>query len=93
LHTYTDLAIRGVVVNMLLVQYVGSVGISAFTAANTLLGLFWAIPNGMLAVSRMLISISVGEEDRKTLVDTKALWQQHSGEDRSGLLRPCLSDL
>ena len=63
-------AVRGMVVNMLVTQYVGAVGLSAFTAANTLLSFFWAIPAGMMYVSRMLISISVGEEDRKTLTDT-----------------------
>ncbi len=39
------------------------------TAANSLLGLVWAIPGGMLAVSRLIISVSVGEEDRQTLTD------------------------
>ena len=60
-------ALRGILVNMLTLRFVGSVGISAFTAANSFLGLFWAIPGGMLAVSRMLISVSVGEEDRESL--------------------------
>ena len=63
-------AIRGLIVNMLIIQFVGSAGLSAFAAANTLLGLVWAIPAGMVNVSRMLISISVGEEDRQTLTDT-----------------------
>ena len=62
--------IRGFIVNLLIVQFVGAAGISAFAAANTLLGIVWAVPAGMLNVSRMLISISVGEEDRRTLVDT-----------------------
>lgn len=52
---------------MLTMSFVGSVGISAFAAANSFLGLFWALPSGMLAVSRMLISVSVGEEDRESL--------------------------
>ena len=60
---------RGLIVNNLLNIFVGSVGISAFAAANNLLGIFWAIPGGMLAVSRMVISVSVGEEDRQTLTD------------------------
>ena len=60
---------RGLIVNKLLGIFVGSVGISAFAAANNFLGLIWAIPAGMLAVSRMLISVSVGEEDRQTLTD------------------------
>ena len=60
---------RGLIVNWLLEIYVGSVGVSAFAAANNLMGIFWALPAGMLAVSRMLISVSVGEEDRQTLTD------------------------
>ena len=62
--------IRGFIVNMLITQYVGTNGLSALAAANTLLGLAWAVPNGMLNVSRMMISVSVGEEDRQTLTDT-----------------------
>ncbi len=61
--------LRGFIVNSLLVAYVGSAGISAFTAADTLLRIAWALPTGMLAVSRMLISISIGEEDKQTLTD------------------------
>ena len=60
---------RGLIVNKLLELFVGSVGISAFAAANNLLALVWAIPCGMQAVSRMVISVSVGEEDRQTLTD------------------------
>ena len=60
---------RGLIVNGLLGSFVGSAGISAFAAANNLLGIVWAIPAGMLAVSRMMISVSVGEEDRRTLAD------------------------
>ena len=67
--SYGYQSLRGVIVNSLILKYVGSVGISAFTAANSLMGLFWAVPGGMLAVSRMMISISVGEEDRQTLAD------------------------
>ena len=60
---------RGLIVNQLLGIYVGSVGISAFATANNFLGLIWSIPGGMLAVSRLVISVSVGEEDRQTLAD------------------------
>ncbi len=62
-------ALRGLIVNALVAAYVGSVGISACTAADALLRVFWAVPMGMQAVSRMMISISVGEEDRQTLTD------------------------
>lgn len=61
--------IRGLIVNGLVTAYVGSVGLSAFGACNNLLSIFWAIPGGMLAVSRLMISVSVGEEDRQTLTD------------------------
>ncbi len=67
--SYGYQTLRGFIVNGLITAFVGSVGLSAFTAANTLLGFVWALPGGMLAVSRMLISISVGEEDRQTLTD------------------------
>lgn len=61
--------IRGFIVNKLLTIYIGSVGLSAFATANNLLSVFWAIPAGMLAVSRMIMSVSIGEEDRQTLID------------------------
>ena len=60
---------RGLIVNWLLEAFVGSIGISAFATVNSLLGFFWAVPLGMLAVSRMMISVSIGEQDRQTLTD------------------------
>lgn len=63
-------ALRGAIVNSLILTYVGGVGISAFTAANSILSFFWQVPCGMIMVSRMMISVSVGEEDRKSLTDT-----------------------
>ena len=60
---------RGLIVNHLLEVFVGSVGISAFAAGDNIMRIFWSIPAGMLAVSRMLISVSIGEEDRQTLAD------------------------
>ena len=62
-------AIRGLVLNSMILGAVGSAGLSAFSACNSFMPLFWAIPTGMMAVSRMLISVSVGEEDRQTLKD------------------------
>ena len=61
--------LRGLTVNRLLETCVGGIGISAFTACNNFLGLFWAIPAGFVAVSRMITSVSIGEEDRQTLTD------------------------
>lgn len=61
---------RCVIVNYLLLTHVGAVGISAFAASNALLAIVWAYPFGMMAVSRMILSISYGEEDRRSMVDT-----------------------
>jgi len=66
-HAYQT--IRGFIVNALILSYVGTGGLSAFSACNTFLTIFWSVPIGMVTVSRMLIGISMGEEDRKTLTD------------------------
>ena len=63
------LTFRGLILNELLDNYIGSAGISAFATTNNLLNIFWAVQAGMLTVSRLLMSISVGEEDRTTLVN------------------------
>ncbi len=62
--------LRGLLVNWKIQAVVGTVGISAWATANTFLGIFWAIPAGMMAVSRLIISVSIGEEDRRSLIDT-----------------------
>ena len=61
--------VRGLVLNRLIEANVGSVGISAYAATDNLLKIFWAIPTGMLAVSRLMISVCIGEEDRQSLTD------------------------
>ena len=60
---------RCFIVNGLLLRYTGTLGLSSFAASNSLLSVIWAIPFGMTAVSRILISIFVGEEDRQSLTD------------------------
>jgi anti-sigma regulatory factor (Ser/Thr protein kinase) len=60
---------RCFIVNALLLTYVGSAGLAAFAASNSLLAIIWAVPFGMVAVGRMVFSISRGEEDRRTLID------------------------
>ena len=60
---------RCLIINFRVLEYVGAVGISAFAASNSLLAVIWAIPFGMMAVARMLFSISIGEQDRRSLVD------------------------
>ena len=61
--------IRVFTLNWLMATFVGKAGISAYTASGNLIVLFWAIPSGMLAVSRLMMSVSKGEEDRQTLTD------------------------
>ena len=61
--------LRCLFVNYLILKFVGSVGLSSFAASNALMALFWPIPYGMMAVSRMLFSISIGEEDRASMVN------------------------
>ena len=60
---------RCLIVNALVLTFVGSVGLSSFAASNSLLAVFWAGPFGMMAVTRMLVSVSLGEEDRTGLVE------------------------
>ncbi|WP_026512151.1 MATE family efflux transporter [Butyrivibrio sp. LC3010] len=62
--------LRCVIVNYLIIAYVGTVGISSFAASNSVMAIFWPVVFGMMAVSRMLYSISVGEKDRRSLIDT-----------------------
>ena len=61
--------LRGFILNALILQFAGNAGLSAFAASNALLGLVWSLPTAMVAVSRMLIGISIGEEDRRSLTD------------------------
>lgn len=61
--------LRGFILNHLIEIYVGSIGISAFAAVENVMRIFWSVPIAMLAVSRLMISVSYGEEDRQTLSD------------------------
>ncbi len=67
--SYGYQTLRSYLVNLMILQFVGSVGVSAFSASDSILRFFWAVPTAMLSVSRMMISVNVGEEDRKTLAD------------------------
>lgn len=60
---------RCIFVNMLILRYVGSIGLSAFAAVNSVMAVFWPVVFGMVAVTRMLLSIAIGEEDRKSVAD------------------------
>ena len=67
--TYVYQTARGLIVNNLMETYIGSVAISAFATSDYVMRIFWAVPTGMIAVSRMMISVAAGEEDRQTLAD------------------------
>ena len=60
---------RAIIVNMLILQFVGSVGLSSFAAVNSVMAVLWPVIFGMLAVMRMLLSISIGEEDHRSVVN------------------------
>ncbi len=62
-------ALRALIVNGLITAYIGSAGLSASATVMSFLGIFWAIPAAMMTVSRMLMSVSIGEEDRQSLTD------------------------
>ena len=67
--SYGYQTLRGFIVNALLMTYVGAAGVSALASSDNLLRIAWGLPGGMMAVSRMVMSISMGEEDRQTLTD------------------------
>lgn len=60
---------RCVIVTILILKYIGSIGLSAFAAVNSVMAVFWPVAFGMMAVMRMLLGISIGEEDRKSVAD------------------------
>lgn len=60
---------RTLAVNSIVMHYVRSVGVSSLTAVNSVMSILWTIPFGMVAVSRILMGISFGEQDRKDLTD------------------------
>lgn len=62
-------AVRGLLVNTMILRFVGSDGLSAYGAAGSLLEVCWALPFGMEIVCRMLFSVSIGEEDKRSLTD------------------------
>lgn len=62
-------AVLGFILNALIVMYVGSAGLSAYAATQAVMIMVGIIPFGMIQVARMLMSVSIGEEDRKSLTD------------------------
>ena len=77
---------RCFVVNLLLIRYVASLGLSVFAAVNSVMAVFWPVPFGMMAVTRMMLGVSLGEEDRKSVSDIMRI-----GILRGGLLQVCIT--
>ena len=61
------LAIRGMVINRILLTYAGNDGLSAMSAFNMISGLFIAYCLGNGSAVRMLVSVFVGEEDKSSM--------------------------
>lgn len=61
------LALRGIVINRILLRYEGGDGLSAMSAFSMVSGIFiaYCLANG--AVVRMLVSVFVGEEDKTSI--------------------------
>ena len=57
------------IANTLLLTYVGADGLAAVSSVMSLVEVFWAVPDGMEIVARVLFSVSVGEEDKHSLTD------------------------
>lgn len=64
------LAVRGIVLNAMLLRYSGNDGVSALAALNTCGGLLYAVTAGLGSATRLLVSIYVGEEDPRSLTVT-----------------------
>lgn len=62
------LAIRGVMLNALLLKTAGNDGISALSALNTFGYLLYAVTAGLAAATRLLVSVYIGEEDRDSII-------------------------
>ncbi|MCR4656358.1 MAG: ATP-binding protein [Lachnospiraceae bacterium] len=67
------LAIRGIVINRVLLRYSGNDGLSALSAFNMVSGFLIAYCLGNGSVVRMLISVFVGEEDIDSMKNTLKL--------------------
>lgn len=61
-------AVRGTILNMIMLTFVGEAGVAAFGAISTFGGMFFAATAGVASATRLLTSVYVGEEDRTGLI-------------------------
>ena len=62
------LALRGVIINALLIKYSGNDGLGALSALNNFGNLFYAATAGVASATRLLVSVYIGEEDRTSII-------------------------
>ncbi|MCR4814618.1 MAG: polysaccharide biosynthesis C-terminal domain-containing protein [Lachnospiraceae bacterium] len=60
--------IRGIVINRIILHFVGEDGLSAFSAIGSFGCVYWAVPAGVTSAVIVLGSVYVGEEDRAGLI-------------------------
>ena len=60
--------IRGFAFNAIIISRIGDAGLAALSTYSVINNLLWSVPAGILAVGRLLLSVSYGEEDRENLV-------------------------
>lgn len=58
---------RAILLNMIMLRFIGNEGVSAFSAVNSFGSLYYAVTAGVSTSARVLASIYVGEEDRAGL--------------------------
>lgn len=61
-------ALRGILLNTLLLSTAGNAGVSALSALNSFGYLLYAFTAGIATATRLLGSVYIGEEDRKSLI-------------------------
>lgn len=62
------MSLRSIILNFIILKFIGQTGMSAFTAVNSFGTFFFALPNAANSSARMLASVYLGEEDRTSLV-------------------------
>ena len=60
--------LRGLVLNALIVHFVGNDGLSAYSSIQSFGSVYWAVPAGVTSAVTVLGSIYAGEEDRASIV-------------------------
>lgn len=66
-------AVRGIVLNMLMLHFVGQIGVAAFAAVNAFGCLYFATTAGIANATRVLCSVYSGEEDRNALHEVMSI--------------------